>query len=100
MRCVKGGFIVLKGIKCQNFSSQGYYSFHLLFFNSGKLGIFCSDANWEYRVIRGAIRLANTLDTLPKKTWFFALLLVVRMIPVEIKILAFFAYRKMFAQYG
>ena len=47
--------------------NKGYYSFHLLFFNSGKLGIFCSDANWEYRVIRSAIRLANTLSICKEK---------------------------------
>ena len=54
-------FYCFKRNKMPKLFQSGYYYSHLLFFNSGKLGIFCSDANWEYRVIRGAIRLANTL---------------------------------------
>ena len=34
------------------------------------MGILCSDANWEYRVIRGAIRLANTLFSLKKNVTY------------------------------
>ena len=55
---VEGGFFILKGIKYQKKSSF-----------SGKLGIFCLEANWEYRVIRGAIRLANTLPHKPSLTF-------------------------------
>ena len=56
---VEGGFIVLN--KMLKSSHLRILFFSSSFFNSGKLGIFCLEANWEYRVIRGAIRLANTL---------------------------------------